>query len=135
MKGLVPTTIKEYRAYVREKFMQGYRGKNCEICGSTYKTCGHHVIPTGRCIHHCVSPENMIVLCPRHHTMGGDIAAHSLSAIVMDRFIEWMKANKPEQWAWAKEHERDNGKIRWQDLYEDLIAETGGCKCLIQNGK
>jgi len=122
MKGLVPTNIKEYKAYVREKFMQSYRGKHCEICNTTYKTVAHHVIPVSRCIYHCVTPENIVVLCPKHHSMGNTIAAHSLSVLVTDKFAEWMKTNKPGQWAWAKEHQYDSGKIRWQDLYEELTG-------------
>ena len=120
MKGKVPTTIKEYKKYVIEKFMQRYRGKHCEVCNSTYKTCAHHVIPKSRCIHHVVSDENIVVLCPRHHSMGNDIAAHSLSVLVTDKFADWMKENKPEQWAWCKKHQYDSGKLPWRDMYEEL---------------
>ena len=116
-------TITECKKAVIERFMASYKGLPCEICNSTYKTCAHHLIPKGRCIHHVVSPENIIVLCQKHHTFGGVISAHSTSALVMERFIDWVKENKPEQWAWAQEHERDNadkcGKIDWRTLYEE----------------
>ena len=59
--------------------------------------------------------------------MGNDIAAHSLSVLVTDKFVEWMKANKPEQWAWAKEHQHDMGKIAGASvggmIDRDLSAE------------
>ena len=116
-------TIAQCKKAVIKRFMAQYRGRPCEVCGTTYATVAHHLIPKGRCMHHVVSDENIIVLCQGHHTFGGDISAHSTSALVMDRFIDWVKANKPEQWAWAEKHERDNadkcGKIPWRDLYEE----------------
>ena len=108
---------------VREAFMDSYRGEHCEICNTTYRTCAHHIIPQSRCIFHCVSPDNVAVLCPTHHTMGNDIAAHNMSILVTDKFVDWMKANKPEQWAWAKAHQRDNGKMRWVQMYEVMMED------------
>ena len=108
---------------VREAFMDSYRYKPCEVCRTTYKTCGHHAIPQGRCIFRCVSPENIVVLCQKHHNMGNEMAAHSTSMLVVDRFNEWMKQNKPEQWAWAKEHQYDTGKMRWKQMYEVLKSD------------
>ena len=110
---------------VREAFMKSYRGKHCEVCNTTYRTCAHHLLPQSKCVFHCVSPENIVVLCQKHHRMGNDIAGHSESILVTDKFATWMKENKPEQWAWIKAHQRDTGKVNWKEMYEEIAKKQG----------
>lgn len=110
-----------------EAFMKSYRGQQCEVCASlgkvnTYGTVAHHLIPKGRTPCHIITPENIVVLCVAHHRMGNDICAHSGSMFVVNRFIEWMKRNKPVQYIWAGQHQWDTGKVDWKARYEQITG-------------
>ena len=95
-------------------------GQPCKICGVTYKTCGHHLIPKSRCAIHRHTLENLYPLCRAHHMYGQVIAAHSQSAMVMQRFINWMEDHDPERLQWMREHEFDKGKPDYKVRYEYL---------------
>jgi len=83
-----------------------YRGLPCVICRQQGKintnTCGHHLVPKGRCRRGRHEPANIIPLCPAHHTMGNDIAAHSQSSLVVNRFCDWMQTYMPKRWTWLR---------------------------------
>ena len=117
-------TVAWYKEKVIERFMAQYRGKPCEVCGSTYQTCGHHYVGKGSCPRHIISPENIIVLCPRHHgPHGKSMNPHSGDPFLYEQFQAWVKKRKPELVSWAEEHHNDTsinmGKIAWKDLYEE----------------
>ena len=97
-----------------------YSGQPCAVCGTTAHTCGHHLIPKGRCSMHRHTLCNLIALCPAHHSMGGEIAAHSTSALVIRRFISWLIENRVDTWKWMQEHEHDTAKPDYKARYEFL---------------
>ena len=97
-----------------------YSGQPCAVCGTTAHTCGHHLIPKGRCSAHRHTLCNILPLCIAHHSMGGEIAAHSTSALVIRRFISWLIENRVDTWKWMQEHERDTAKPDYKARYEFL---------------
>jgi hypothetical protein len=117
-------SIAQCKKKVIERFMAQYRGLPCEVCGSTYNTCGHHYIGKGYCPRHIVTPENIIVLCQAHHgPYGKKPNPHSGNPELVSLFELWVERNKPEIKAWAAEHKNDTvanaGKIPWRELYEE----------------
>ena len=117
-------TVKAMKKIVIERFMAKYRGQPCEVCGTTYKTCGHHFCGRGTSPRHIVTPENIIVLCLRHHgPYGKSMNPHSGDPFLVHEFQEWVKRNKPELVEWAFVHHNetslDIGKIPWKELYEE----------------
>ena len=108
-----------YRKQVIERFMKPYRGKPCEICGTTHRTCAHHLISKRRCPAHLISDENIIVLCVNHHMMSNDMSAHSSNSLAVVRFMKWVMEHKPKQYAWMEAHEADSCKHRWKEIYEE----------------
>ncbi len=71
-------------------------------------TCGHHIVPKGRCRIGRHDPANIMPVCPSHHTMGGDIATESSSALVVARYVDFMDACMPARWAVARGLEEKN---------------------------
>jgi len=96
-----------------------FRGLPCVVCGTNYATAGHHIIPKSRSLRHRHSTENIIPLCPKHHTMGTDICAHSQSSLAVGRFLDWLLANRHDQYRWAEDHERDKCTFKAAD-FEDI---------------
>lgn len=100
------------------------KGVPCIVCGTTYNTCYHHMIPRSRTAYHRHNLDNLISLCQKHHRGGGDMCPHGDSMIVIDRFNAWMKENEPERWQWAQDHENDiieNGfRSDYRARYEEL---------------
>jgi len=115
-----------------------FRGLPCVVCGTTYQTCGHHIIPKSRSLRHRHSTENIIPLCPSHHTFGGDLCAHSQSSLAVGRFLDWLKANLPKQYQWVQEHERDKCTFKagefediaqyWKDVTEQERSYEWMCR-------
>ena len=117
-------TVAWYKKKVIERFMAQFRGRPCEVCGSTYNTCGHHYVGKGYCPRHIVTPENIIVLCPNHHgPYGKKPNPHSGNPELVTKFEEWVAAHRADIKEWAAEHKNDTvdnmGKIPWRDLYEE----------------
>lgn len=119
-------------------FLARYRGKPCEICGNTkgrdgdhvVSSCGHHLIFKGTCRQFRYEPKNIIVLCPYHHShYNNEISPHSIvSTMAQQRFADWVKENKPEQYEWwqeNKKHERIIFDRSWtyREMYEMLGGE------------
>lgn len=118
-------TVSSAKKKVIAAFMKSYRGRPCEVCGSTYGTCAHHFVGKGNCPRHIVTPENIIVLCQRHHGPYGKVMnAHSGDPFLANAFQQWVRANRPELIEWATEHRNDTvskaGKIDWLTLAEEL---------------
>jgi len=117
-------TIKQMKKAVIERFMKQYRGRPCELCGSTYGTAAHHYVGKGYCPRHIVTPENIIVLCPNHHgPYGKKPNPHSGNPELAGLFQIWVERNRPDVIEWANEHRNDTslkcGKIDWRTLYEE----------------
>lgn len=118
-------------------FLARYRGLPCEICGKTQgkddnkviRSCGHHLIFKGNCRKFRYEPKNILVLCPVHHShYNHDISPHSItSTLAQQRFAEWVRVNKPEQYEWwmeNKHYERKPFDHSW--TYREMYVELGG---------
>ena len=105
-----------------ELFMSPYRGQRCEVCGSTYQTCFHHVVPKSRSKALRYDPRNGIVLCQRHHCHGNDLAPHSLNSMAVDRFMVWFKTNHHDRYQWIVENEKVDRKYSYRAALENMKA-------------
>jgi hypothetical protein len=101
------------------------RDKRCELCGvipSHY----HHLLPKSRYACFRGNRSNLVRLCPTHHTFGSECSAHSTCFRAVERFIEWLKLNKPEQYQWVKDNENNrlpSGKPDYEGQYSTLLEE------------
>ncbi len=69
----------------------------CAVCGEESKPCDtHHILPR-EIKKWWLTPENAIVLCKSHHKYSRDLSAHKNGFA----FHEWLRINKPEQYAWC----------------------------------
>lgn len=128
-------------------FLARFRGNPCEICGKTsgyedgksQSSCGHHLIFKGRCRKHRYNPNNIIILCPDHHSHWNSILSpHSMtSTLAQDAFTNWVKSNKPDQFNWWQEHQVDAYKPfdkswTYREMYEllggEIESKTGKMK-------
>jgi len=124
-------------------FLAQFRAKPCEICGATggwdgkkMPSCGHHLVFKGRCRQHRYNIKNIIVLCPAHHShYHKECSPHSIvSTEAQHAFYEWVKENKPKQYAWWMEHQADINRVfdkswNYREMYELLggeIKKTNG---------
>ena len=110
-----------YKRQVVEQFMSEFRGLPCIICGSTLRTCGHHILAKGSHPAHIITPENIVVLCVFCHKFSNHMAPHSSNQFAVERFCQWMKENRAEQYAWCKAHEYDKMKHNWKEIYETQV--------------
>jgi len=72
-----------------------YKGQPCAVCGTTYQTCGHHIVERSLSAylrHHIL---NLIALCPNHHKFSNDLAAHSKNPLAVKAWAAWLEANWP----------------------------------------
>jgi 5-methylcytosine-specific restriction endonuclease McrA len=117
-----PANDKSYRKAADEIFMAPWRGGRCEVCGTTYRTVFHHIVPTSRSRSLRYDPRNGIILCQKHHTMGNDKSAHSTNSMAVDRFMIWFKTTFPDRYQWVKENERIQRKYSYRQALENLRA-------------
>lgn len=109
-----------FKRKVVEAFMAQFRGKPCAVCGTTDRTCGHHILAKGSHPSHIVSPENIVVLCQLHHRWSNDMSPHSTNQLAVERFCQWLKEHFTWQYDWCKTHEWDKIEHDWKELYETL---------------
>jgi len=99
-----------------------FKHQVCAVCGTPISVCGHHIIPRRRCVHRRHTFWNLLPLCPKHHRFSVEMAAHSESCLVVDRFNAWLKANHPIRWANSKRDEHigveTEGKVNYKEAYE-----------------
>ena len=128
-KRKAKTSLAKHRANADKWCFLWYRGKPCIVCGTTNKTAGHHLIPKSRSLRHRHSTENIVPLCPKHHTMGSELAAHSQSFLVVARFADWMREHRPAQYQWVLDHEHDACEYKtadWEDIaqyWQDVVEK------------
>ena len=119
-------------------FLAQFRGRPCEICGATYgiengtkqSSCGHHLIFKGNCRKHRYEPQNIVILCPYHHSpWNPSLSPHStVNTLAQEAFADWVRDNKPDQWQWWQEHQSDANKPfdkswTYREIYEELGGE------------
>ncbi len=124
MKTKKPKTAnhKSYRKKADDLFMAQFRGQPCEISGETEGTCGHHIVSKSRSKALRYDVRNIIIVAPRHHTMGNDMAPHSTNQLAVERFIEWFKKTHPDRHQWIVENERIERRYTFRDAVENLKA-------------
>lgn len=117
-------------------FLARFRGRPCDICGhkggmdeggKMVRSCGHHLIFQSQSRAHKFSEENVIILCPWHHSQfNHECSPHSIvSTDAQYAFEVWVKENKPEQFAWWQEHKNDEFD-KSSTCARDLYVELGG---------
>lgn len=111
---------KSFRNKADKLFMSRFHNQPCEVCGNTEGTHGHHIISRSRSKALRFDKRNIIVVCAAHHTMGNDMAPHSTNQKAVERFIEWFKETKPEQYEWITENEYIKRKYTYQQACENL---------------
>jgi hypothetical protein len=54
--------------------------------------------------------------------MGNELAPHSKNQIAVERFLDWFRFTKPEQWKWTRANERLQRKYSYKQAVENLKA-------------
>ena len=104
-------TKRKYLEQATEKIASAfYRGLPCVICQSegvmNEHTCWHHIIERSISRAGKYRPENLIPLCPIHHTYGKDICAHGYRSVAVGRFWRWLEDHMPLRFAACMEIEK-----------------------------
>lgn len=111
-----------FKRKVVERFMAGYRGRPCAVCGKTQGTCAHHVVSKGSCPHHIATENMVITLCPKHHRWAHGDRIYNGDAYAIMGFLMWLLRNRPEQYTWCMAHRHDTaatcGRIDWKARWE-----------------
>lgn len=100
------------------------RGK-CAVCGDTSKPCDtHHILPR-ELRRHKFSWQNAICLCKVHHKYGRD--GHGSAHKNSFAFYEWLRVNRPEQYAWCKDqlplgHNLREPECTLRESYDRLLG-------------
>ena len=97
-----------------ESFMSRFRGLPCAVCGRTWflkddngnkiLTAGHHFLYRSTHPEYKMEEQNIIPLCGKHHVP----FAHEQS----NMFLDWLKKNRPEAWAWREKHNNHIGELK-----------------------
>ena len=113
-------------------FLAQFRGRPCAVCGATkgfdgsqtIRSCGHHLLEKGLHRAFRYTPENIIILCPKHH-MGGEMSPHSHDGVAIKAFYEWLKENYPEkaQFMDDNRHQKFGREWTYKTMYEQLGGE------------
>ncbi len=88
----------------------------CAVCKQGDKQLNAHHLIGRKNSNYRYDLDNGIALCCEHHTLGNSISAHG-STDVTDRFMDWLKGQRPEQWEWFIEN-RDNSSARPYKFWE-----------------
>lgn len=95
-----------------------WRDGKCIVCGTDRNLQAHHLIHRGyRFFRH--NPENGVALCPRCHRLSMTNSAHLAPHV----FEKWMRANRPEQFAWWD-------KNRWAIIKGVRVDYKAAYECL-----
>jgi hypothetical protein len=94
-----------------ESFMGQFRGLPCAVCGRRWffkdengkkiLASGHHLLYRSTHPEYKMTKDNIIPLCNKHHVP----FAHEQPSL----FLEWLKENRPEAWAWRESHKNHLG--------------------------
>ena len=111
---------KYWRNKCDDEITRLFRGSSCAVCGTTVNTCAHHLVNKARCAIHRHNFDNLISLCPKHHTMGNEIAPHSTNAFAVRRFTDYLAEHYPHIHEWYEAHQFDKGSSDYRASYEYL---------------
>jgi len=101
----------------------------CAYSNKTDNLEAHHLIGRGN-LSHRWTVENGICLNAYYHALGSDIAAHGATDVT-ERFRDWMKRDRPEQWSWFEEHRNDKSV---KPDSEELMAIIKKLEKCVKNG-
>lgn len=104
-----------------------YTGQPCIVCGTTYQTCGHHLVERSLSAYLRHNPKNIVALCTRHHKYDNDLAAHSKNPLAVKAFAEWVKMNYPEGYKLlvtykqfrTEKHNHKEAYLEWKQINEE----------------
>ena len=111
-----------YRNKADKLFMAQFHGQPCEVCGNDQGTCGHHIVAKSRSKALRYDLRNIIVVCCRHHTMGNELAPHSVNQLAVERFVEWFKLTFTKRHAWIVENEYITRRYTYKQAAENMAA-------------
>ena len=111
-----------YRTKADKIFMAQFHGQPCEVCKSTYGTCGHHIVAKSRSKALRLDRRNIIVVCQKHHTMGNELAPHSMNQLAQERFTTWFRETFPDRHAWVVKNERVQRRYTYKEAIENMAA-------------
>ena len=93
----------------------------CEKCNSVGSLNAHHIISRTRLrFRHDIS--NGVCLCVRCHVFDCYCSPHA-DSYGAENFLQWLKEERPGQWAWYEENKHDKRQPDWtyRERYEELI--------------
>ena len=92
----------------------------CEYCNSTGQLNAHHIIARIR-LKYRHDLSNGVCLCTRCHAFDPSISPH-IDSFSGERFLEWLKTERPDQFQWFEEHKEDKGQPEktYMECYEEL---------------
>ena len=116
-------------------FMKQGHNKECIICKAkgiitTEGTCFHHHIAKSTCKALRYDLMNMMILCPTHHNFSNEMAAHSTNAYAQRAYMEFIEVNFPEKYKYCEEHQKNQTKYKYKDLYSKFKALADGGKII-----
>lgn len=99
---LIPTAkVNKEQAILDDLFSTGVKAREnwtCQICGSGYKVCCHHIIPR-EVKEFRYAEDNAITLCLKHHKFDRHISAHNAPFA----FFLWLRSFRPNLFSVAVE--------------------------------
>ena len=105
-----------------------FTGQPCFICklsgmANTTNTVGHHCVNRSLSAYyrHCI--ENIIPLCPTHHTMGVEVAAHSAYPPAQTAFVQLLRMYRKPTYDILMDYKRFAGtKVDYEKRYHELVS-------------
>ena len=98
----------------------------CAVCGAETDRDCHHLITRSRLATR-FEPNNLILLCPKHHKFDSKLSAHGAPLA----FADWLEKEKPHLYDWVRLHNNDmvRSSIQWYqeqlERLQALVDETG----------
>ncbi len=108
-----------------------FTGLPCKVCGTTYQTCGHHIVErslSAALRHH---PLNIIALCVKHHKFGNELAAHSKNPLAVNAYTDWLQTNHPKRYELLETYKQyrtekvdyEQNFYEWREMNEEENKE------------
>ena len=113
-------------------FLARFRGKPCEVCGEksgyyngkTIRSMGHHLLSKELHRLYRYDPDNIIVLCPKHH-LGAEMSPHSHDTAAQAAFFKWLEENNRDKYElmMSRRHDKFNKEWCYREMYTSLTGE------------
>jgi len=121
-----------WRNKADDLFLAQFRGRPCEICGKRegwdgkkIRSCGHHLAEKGMHRKYRYEPENIVILCPEHHShLSRTMSPHADDTAAVARFYSWLRDNCLGKWERLQDIDHKPFDKSW--TYRDAYVELGG---------